>query len=115
LAWAYYSAFSAIIASAVMKMQLLKVGMENSNVILKSDYPKNLIKTVLPLRAKYIDENGDAVHHYLLDEIEQLLLSELKNIQDGNEVDKDNAQRAAEINKEVERITREMNGMHAGT
>ncbi|WAG07850.1 hypothetical protein NRZ30_01965 [Aeromonas jandaei] len=115
LAWAYYSAFLAIITSAVIKMQILKVGMEKADVILKSDYPQKLIKTVLPLRAKYLDENGDSVHHFLLDEIEQLLLLELKNIQDGNEVDKDNAQRAAAINKEVERLTREINGMNAGT
>ncbi|MCG7988843.1 MAG: hypothetical protein JAY80_15940 [Candidatus Thiodiazotropha lotti] len=108
LAWAYYSAFSAIIMSAVNKMQILKIGVEDPEKLLNSEYPNKLIKTVLPSRSEYIDSNDDSVHHYLLDEIEQLLLLELKNIQDGKEDDRDNAYRAAEITKEVENITSEM-------
>ncbi len=54
-----------------------------------------------------------AGHHYLLDEIEQLLLIELKNIQEGNEDDKENARRAAEINKEVEKVSNEVAEMQA--
>ncbi|MCG8011465.1 MAG: hypothetical protein JAY64_07150, partial [Candidatus Thiodiazotropha weberae] len=104
----YYSAFSAIIMSAVNKMQILKIGVEDPEKLLNSEYPNKLIKTVLPSRSEYIDSNDDSVHHYLLDEIEQLLLLELKNIQDGKEDDRDNAYRAAEITKEVENITSEM-------
>ena len=113
LAWAYYSAFSAVIMSAVMKMQVLKIGVDDAERFLKSDYPNKLLKTVLPSRSAYIDEHGSSVHHYLLDEIEELLLFELKNIQDGNEADMDNAKRAAEITKEVENITNEMAKMGA--
>ena len=114
LAWAYYSAFSAIIMSAVTKMQILKIGVEDPEKFLNSEYPNKLLKTVLPSRSEYIDSNDDSVHHYLLDEIEQLLLLELKNIQDGKEADRDNAHRAAEITKEVENITNEMAKIQAG-
>lgn len=102
LAWAYYSAFNAIIMSAVTKMQILKIGVEDPEKYLNSEYPNKLLKTVLPSRSEYIDRNDDSVHHNLLDEIEQLLLLELKSIQDGKEADRDNVQRAAQITKEVE-------------
>tara|TARA_R110000851_G_scaffold100161_3_gene215684 strand:+ start:3555 stop:4361 length:807 start_codon:yes stop_codon:yes gene_type:complete len=114
LAWAYYSAFSAIIMSAVAKMQILKIGLEDPGKYLNSEHSKKLLKTVLPSRSEYIDNNDSSVHHYLIDEIEQLLLLELKNIQDGKEADRDNAQRAAEITKEVDNITNEMSKIQAG-
>jgi hypothetical protein len=114
LAWAYYSAFSSIILSAVTKMQILKIGVEEPEKYFSSEYSNKLLKTVLPSRSEYIEENDDSVHHYLLDEIEQLLLLELKNIQDGKEADKDNAKRAAEITREVENVTNEMAKMQTG-
>lgn len=113
LAWAYYSAFSSVIMSAVAKMQILKIGVDDAERFLNSEHPNKLLKTVLPSRSEYIDKHGHSAHHYLLDEVEQLLLIELKNIQDGKESDKDNAKRAAEITKEVENITNEMAKMQA--
>ncbi len=114
LGWAYYSAFSSVIMSAVARMQVLKIGVDNPEKYLNSEHSNNLLKTVLPLKAEYIDKYGYSAHHYLLDEIEQLLLMELKNIQDGHEVDKENAKRAAEITKEVENVTNKMAEMQAG-
>lgn len=108
LAWAYYSAFSSIILSAVTKMEILKSGVEDAEKYIKPDHQNNLLKTVLPSRSEYIDNNDDSVHHYLLDEIEQLLLLELKNIQDGKESDERNTKRAAEIIKEVEKYKVEL-------
>lgn len=108
LAWAYYSAFSAIITFAVTKMKILKIGVGDPAIYLNSEYPKKLLKTVLPSRTEYIDNNDHSVHHYLLDEIEQLLLLELKNIQDGKEADSENVQRAAEITKDVGKFKIEM-------
>lgn len=108
LAWAYYSAYSSILVLAVMKMQILKIGVNDGEKFLNFESSNNLLKTVLPSRADYIDKYGTSAHHYLLDEIEQLLLVELKNIQDGLEADKENAKRAAEITKEVEKVTNEV-------
>lgn len=114
LAWAYYSAFSTVIMSAVIRMQILKIGVDEAEKYLNSEHSNKLLKTVLPHQAQYIDKYGYSAHHYLLDEIEQLLLMELKNIQDGQEADKENAKRAAEITKEVENVTNEMAKMKAG-
>lgn len=113
LAWAYYSAFSSVIMSAVVRMQILKIGVDGAEKYLNSEQSNNLLKTVLPHQAEYIDKYSHSSHHYLLDEIEQLLLMELKNIQDGQEADKENAKRAAEITKEVENVTNEMAKMKA--
>jgi hypothetical protein len=108
LAWAYYSAYSSVIMQAVAAMQLLKIGVDNAEKFLICENTNSLLKTVLPSRSEYIDKYGMSVHHNLLDEIEQLLLMELKNIQDGHEDDKVNAKRAAEINKEVEKVSNEV-------
>ena len=114
LAWAYYSAYSSVIMLAVGKLQILKIGVEDGQKYLKFDSSNKLLKTVLPSRSAYIDEHGTAAHHYLLDEIEQLLLMELQNIQNGQEADKENARRAAEINKEVEKVANEVAEIQVG-
>jgi hypothetical protein len=98
---------------AVAVMQVLKIGVDNAEKFLSFENTNNLLKTVLPYKAEYIDNYGMACHHYLLDEIEQLLLMELKNIQEGDEDDKENARRAAEINKEVEKVSNEVAKMQA--
>lgn len=113
LAWAYYSAYSSVIMQAVAVMQILKIGVDDAEKFLNFENTNNLLKTVLPSRTEYIDKYGMSVHHYLLDEIEQLLLMELKNIQDGHDDDKENAKRAAEINKEVEKVSNEVAEMQA--
>ncbi|MDO9055986.1 MAG: hypothetical protein Q7U69_05515 [Sulfuricurvum sp.] len=105
LAWAYYSAYSSIIMQAVTVMQVLKIGIDSAEKLLKLENTNSLLKTVLPHRTEYINQHGMSIHQYLLDEIEELLLMELKNIQDGHEDDKENAKRAAEINKEVEKVS----------
>ena len=113
LAWAYYSAYSSVILQAVAVMQILKIGVDKAEKYLNFDNTNNLLKTVLPSKTDYIEKYGMACHHYLLDEIEQLLLMELKNIQDGKEDDKENARRAADINKEVEKVSNEVAEMQA--
>ena len=98
---------------AVVKLQILKIGVDDGQKIINFANSNNLLKTVLPSRSEYIDKYGSGAHHYLLDEIEQLLLLELKNIQDGQEADKENALRAAEIIDEVEKVTKEIEKMQS--
>jgi hypothetical protein len=113
LAWAYFSAYSSIIMQAVAVMQILKIGVDNVARYLNFEHTNNLLKTVLPHQKKYIEKYGMSCHHYLLDEIEELLLLELRNIQDGRVDDKENTRRAAEINKEVEKVFNEVAEMQA--
>ena len=105
LAWAYYSAYQAIITSAIVKMHFLKMGIKDSQKMLNIESTNKLLKSVLPHLSEYIDSNDSSVHHFLLDQIEELLLSELSNIQNGTDADKDNAIRASEIIKAVEELS----------
>ncbi len=99
--------------SAVMKV--LQIGLDEAEKYLNLQNTNNLLKTVLPSRAEYIEKHGMSVHHYLLDEIEQLLLMELRNIQDGQTDDQQNAIRVAEIHKEVMKVSNEIAEMQAHT
>lgn len=104
LAWAYYSAYQAIVIQYAMKFETLKIGVEFPEEYLNSEGVKKLVKAVLPHQSGYLDKYGSRAFYYLLDEIESLLLSELQNMQKGVESDKENAERAAAILKESDRL-----------
>jgi len=63
----------------------------------------DLVKAVLSHHKEYIEKYGSSAHHYLLDEIENLLLEELRN-KNGIKADKENTKRAAAILKESEKL-----------
>lgn len=115
LAWAYFSAYQAVIMQAVVIMQMLKIGVNDAEKLLNLEHTSSLLKKALPLSAEYVDKHGISGHHHLLDQIEQLLLQELKNIQEGKEDDRGNARRAAEITKEIEKISNEFAELQAST
>ncbi|VXD03398.1 conserved hypothetical protein [Pseudomonas sp. 9AZ] len=108
LAWAYYSAYSTVITQASVITNILKIGIKNPEKFLKLENSSSLLKAVLPSWSDYIDAHGISGHHHLLDEIEKLLLAELKNIQDGHEDDKENTIRAAKINQEIEKVSNDI-------
>jgi hypothetical protein len=99
LAWAYYNAYQSIITLNILKFEFLKIGIETPSKFIDSESVTKLVKIVLPHQSDYIDKHGSSVTHYLLDEIENLLLLELQNIQKGDAIDQENAKRAAEILK----------------
>ncbi|HEB70318.1 MAG TPA: hypothetical protein ENI88_11965 [Desulfobulbus sp.] len=111
LSWAYYNAYESIITINIMKFEFLKIGVENSQNLIKSKDMVELLKIVLPDRTEYLEQHGDRVTHYLLDEIESLLLTSLKEMQKGNVADHENTERAAEIlkasNKLMEKFSSE--------
>ena len=104
LAWAYYSAYQSIVLLAVAKYEMLKIGVDSPTKYIDAQKVNDLIKAVLPHHKDYIEKYGSSAHHYLLDEIENLLLEELRNIQKGIEADKENTKRAAAILKESEKL-----------
>ncbi|MBX6421994.1 hypothetical protein [Thermosulfurimonas sp. F29] len=111
LAWAYYNAYQAIILLDVMKFETLRLGLESPERFINIDGVKDIVKAVLPHHSDYLDKFGSGGLHFLLDEIERLLLVELQNIQKGIIADQENTERAAEIlkasNKVIESITKE--------
>ena len=99
LSWAYYNAYQSIITLNIVKFEALKIGIEDPEKFIDSENVIKLLKIVLPHQSDYLKKYGAGVAHYLLDEIENLLLAELQNMQKGNAVDQQNTERAAEILK----------------
>jgi hypothetical protein len=114
LAWAYYSAYQSIIFLAFTKMDVLRKGIDKPEQFFSFKGGDSLLKSVLPSYSELIEEDVNGSHHgYFLDEIEKLLLLELKNIQSGTKSDVENTQRAAFILKESEELMKaEMEGVN---
>ena len=112
LAWAYFSAYKSIITQAAMRWHILKTGIGKD--FSDTKHMTNLVKAVLPHQTDYIDKHGPESFHFLLDEIEQMLLTELKNILKGLESDKESIERAAQILEESEKVMKETNTMPTG-
>jgi hypothetical protein len=98
MAWALFSAYEAIALHAVAKVHLLQSGIADKDLLDKDVLPK-LIKAALPHRAQYVDEFGDRGYHFLLDEIEEALLVEMRGMLAGAEADKASVERAAVISR----------------
>ena len=96
MAWALFSAYQAILLYSVSKLNILKIGIDNQN-ILDIDYISKLVKAALPQYEAYIDKFGDGAYHYLLDELETRLFDKVRMMLAGKEADKESIERAAEI------------------
>ncbi len=103
IAWALYSAYQTIVIFAVVKLQMLRSGLDMPDA-LDTDSVSKLIQVVLPHRTEYIQKYGDSAHYYLLEELESRLLEELQKILKGAESDKASVEQAAAILKETERV-----------
>lgn len=102
LTWALYNAYRSIILHAVMKLQILKLGLNVD--ILEVDEILKLVKAALPEREEYIDEHGLDALHNLLDEIEEKLLIEIKSSLSGEKHNQESIDMSAKILKEAEKI-----------
>jgi hypothetical protein len=102
LAWAYFNAYSQILVMSLARFRILKIGMKDAGDFLKDEPLQKILKAVLPHHSDWIDRNEAGLYHYLLDEIETLLLNELRKILDGTEVDKAAAAKANGILKALE-------------
>lgn len=98
MSWALYSAYESILALASTKLEALKTGIGNLNIFDKEAIA-NLVKTVLPNHHGYIEKYGDACYHYLLEDIETLLLAEMNKTLAGVEADQAQIEQAAKAVK----------------
>lgn len=103
LAWAYYSAYQAIVFHAVVRLHMLKNGIDIIEVI-DTKSVTDLVKVALPHQVKYIEKYGPGAFHYLLDELENNLLLAFQLMFKGSESDKDTLERAAAIIQQSESL-----------
>ena len=103
LAWAYYSAYQAIVFHAVARLHMLKNGIDMVEVIDTKNVTE-LVKVALPHQVEYIEKYGPGAFHYLLEELENNLLSAFQLILKGEESDQDTLEKAAAIIRKSETL-----------
>lgn len=100
MAWALFSAYRSIIAHAALKLTIIKSGIDlDPTKLIDKDAITKLVKAALPHRSEYIDKFSDSGFHYLMEEIEEKLLDELRKMLAGVESDKESIEQAANILK----------------
>ena len=103
MAWALFSAYQSILAVAMLKMELLKTGLNMPTIVDKTRL-QNLISVALPHQATFAAISDTGAYHYLLDELESSLLGELRRMLQGGESDKATVLQAAKILKASESL-----------
>ena len=99
MAWALFSAYKATLMYATLKLELLRTEIGTTKILNKTGVAK-IVKAAIPQYEAYIEKHGDSAYHYLLDELENRLLEELRRMLTGVESDKANAEQVAEIIKQ---------------
>jgi hypothetical protein len=103
LVWAYYSAYQAIVLHAVVRLIMLKNGIDMVEVIDTKNVTE-LVKVALPHHVQYIEKYGPGAFHYLLEELENNLLAAFQLMLKGDESDQDTLEKAAAIIKKSETL-----------
>jgi hypothetical protein len=97
LAWAYYSAYSTILFGNLALFKVLQVGMDEPEKVLTREGTKKILKATLPHQSEWIDSTEPERYYYLLDELEEKLIGELRKILDGAEADQAATERGHSI------------------
>ena len=103
-AWALYNTYESIITIAVAVISAFENGL-NPIRYLKLEEMAALAKTVLPHQSDFMDERGPSGAFFLLDEIKQKLLDELRAVLEGKKTDREQLQHATEIIKQAAMVS----------
>lgn len=106
MTWAYYSAYQAIISHAVIRLYMLKNGIDMIELI-DSENVTKLVKTALPHQVKYIEQHGPSAFHYLLEELENEILMTFQVMLKGEDTDREALEKAANIVKQADALMQE--------
>lgn len=104
-AWALFRTYSEIIQAYVIRVELLKLDNDVKLPAPKSTF--KLAKIVMPEHEEYIDKFKMNGIYYLLEELENKILDELKDILDGKEDDKKHIEQINLINKALKDLASE--------
>jgi hypothetical protein len=104
MAWAYFNAYSSISLLGVMQVYMLANGLADKD-LLKHESINNLVKATLPHQMKGIEEHGTGFAFFLLDELEEALLKELRAGLAGSVGSSESLQQASEIVRQAQAIS----------
>jgi hypothetical protein len=104
MAWAYFSAFQAVLLVIYSQVKALEIGLEESDKFINLDNLRKMLKNVLPHQAPFIDEYDLTSYHFLIDELEDCILNELTKMLDGEDGDQASIIRSAAIMKDLKSV-----------
>ncbi|MEQ8508476.1 MAG: hypothetical protein RIB43_05700 [Rhodospirillaceae bacterium] len=104
MAWAYFAAYQSILGVVFGISKALEVGLKEADQMIDKEKVKNLIKTVLPHQSEFIDSHEITSLYYLLEELEEKLLAELKKTLQGEETDQTEIELAKKIIEGVNKV-----------
>ena len=114
LAWAYFSAYQAVVFGAYIRAKVLEMGVEDAHKMINDEPIRNVLKTALPHYTQFIDEQPVDVYHLLLDDLEKHLIAELQKMMRGDEQDQASVEQAARIMEMVEKAHAKQAEQEAG-
>jgi hypothetical protein len=97
LAWALFAAYRSALLFALARWKVVSLGMSEGLSLLKVDVVRAMLSKALPEKAEYVAVCDENAFHYLLDELEERLLSELRSTLIGYEDDAEAVRQAAGI------------------
>lgn len=106
LTWAYFHAYQSILVHSVLRMQLLRSGLNMPDIIDTAGV-MSVVKAALPHQAKYLDEQGCEVLPYLLEELENKILDSLNEMMTSQEADTAALEQAAAIMSAADRLVKD--------
>ncbi len=107
LVWAIFAAIQAVTMHSVMRWHVLKSGLGTKDFADHKTIEK-LVVAALPHYAEYLEKHGPSVYYYVLEALDERLLSEIRNMLSGVESDRASIEQAAEI-------VRQANALQAAT
>lgn len=96
MAWAVFTAYRAVTMHSVMRWQVLKGGLGTNDYTDRKAIEK-LVVAALPHYKEYLEKHGPEVYYYVLEGLETRLLSELRTMLTGTDLDKTSLEQASEI------------------
>jgi len=99
--WASYSAYSSVLQLGAVRLKMAQMGVTDGDEMLKTDVSNKIIYTALPHREEYVKAHGPECYHLLIEELEELVLAEIKNMLEGKDADAVTVKRNADLLKAV--------------
>jgi hypothetical protein len=95
IVWSLYEVYTLVVITPVIQLQMLATGFAGG--LIKYQSIENLLRTALPENASYIDEHSFSAYHFLIQPLEEKLLSATKDMMSGKEADAESVSRASDI------------------
>ncbi|MGH6807662.1 MAG: hypothetical protein ACREEJ_12600 [Ensifer adhaerens] len=103
LLWALYSAYSQVITLPLAQLAAMRAG--TGPELLADPKPMiDLVKTALPHQAVVLDEHGAVALPYLIDELEEAILKEIRQCLSNPDGDQSSVEQAAAILKAADTL-----------